>query len=382
MERERVERYRREFPVTVSHVYLDNAGVAPVSKRVKEAVEGFLRESSEAGAFHYPRWAGAVEAVRRQCGAMINAAPEEMAFVRSTSHGLSLVAGGLDWRPGDNVITYRKEFPANLYPWLDLVKRGVEIRFVEARDGVFGVREVEERMDHRTRVVTLSSVQFTTGFRIDLGGIGGVCRRRGVLFCVDGIQSLGVVPVDVVKEQIDFLSADAHKWLLGPEGIGVFYCRKELCEELRPALIGWKSVREPFGFEAPTYELRKDAGRFEEGSQNLMGIFGLGAAVELLGEVGIGDIHERVQGLGELIMAEAERRGFEVKTPRERKLRGGIVTFGGAFDAEAVRDGLRERGMMVNVRAGGIRMSPHFYNTGEDILACFEEIDRMTGKLR
>ncbi len=308
---------------------------------------------------------------------MINASPEEIAFIRSTSHGLSLVAAGLDWRPGDNVISYGREFPANLYPWMSLRRRGVEVRFVELRRDRIGTESVEELIDGRTRLVSLSWVQFTTGLRIDVGAMGRLCRRRGVLFCVDAIQGLGVIPLDVEKEKIDFLAADAHKWLLGPEGIGMFYCRRELCEELQPALIGWKSVRDPFAFESPVFELRSDGQRFEEGSQNVMGIFGLGAAIELLTEVGIEKIEQRVQDLGDLIISQADKRGLEVKSPRERRARGGIVTIAGPFDAGVVRDALRERGIMVNARAGGIRMSPHFYNTEEEIIACFSEIDRI-----
>jgi selenocysteine lyase/cysteine desulfurase len=195
---------------------------------------------------------------------------------------------------------------------------------------------------------------------------------------VDAIQGLGVIPMDVVREGIDFLAADAHKWVLGPEGIGVFYCRRDLCQRLHPALIGWRSMVDPFAFESPKYELRSDAQRFEEGSQNLMGIFGLGAAMGLLREIGIETIQRRVQDLGDVIMAQADRRGFEVKTPRDRRARGGIVTVAGDFDAGNLRDALRDRLIMVNVRAGGIRISPHFYNTEEEILNCFAEIDGIT----
>jgi len=237
--------------------------------------------------------------------------------------------------------------------------------------------DIEQQVDARTRLLSISSVQFTNGFRMDLKRTGDLCRKKGMLFCVDAIQSLGVIPMDVDAFNIDFLAADAHKWLLGPEGIGIFFCRRGLTEVIEPALVGWKSVQQQFEFERPQFDLKKDAQRFEEGSLNVMGIIGLGAAIELLNEVGIENIEEQVLGLGDVIIEEAERRGFEIKTPRERSARGGNVTVCGPFDPDALRNALREKGIMVNVRAGGVRISPHFYNTKEEIVFCFKELDRI-----
>ena len=377
MEREIVHKYRKEFPVTDAYVYLDHAGIAPVSTRVEQAACGFMKESADNAAFLYPEWTKRVVAVRQMCAGLLHAEAEEIAFVRSTSHGLSLVAEGLDWNKGENVLVYEKEFPSNLYPWEHLKRKGVEVRVIPSREGRIELDDIEGLMNKMTRLLSISSVQFTNGFRTDLLLVGELCRKKGVLLCVDAIQSLGVIPMDVNRYHIDFLSADAHKWLLGPEGIGVFFCRKGLAEQLEPPLVGWKSVKRELSFEMPDYELKTDAQRFEEGSQNLTGIFGLGAALGLLMEVGVENIEERVLNLGELIMEEADRRGFSVRTPRERWSRGGNVTISGPFDPGFMRDILRERGIMVNVRAGGLRISPHFYNTEEEIAACFGEIDRV-----
>ena len=295
--------------------------------------------------------------------------------MKSTSHGLSLVANGLDWKPGDNLLVYEKEFPSNLYPWLNLKTRGVEVRVIPSRDNRILIEDIERLIDARTRLLALSSVQFVNGFRIDLRRLGELCKTHKVLLCVDAIQSLGVLPMDVQEYGIDFLSADAHKWLLGPEGIGIFYCRKALAEQLAPPLIGWKSVRNEFAFEHADLTLKTDALRFEEGSQNLMGIIGLGAAIELLFEVGINAIEEKVLSLGEVIIHEAEKRGFPVLTPRDKRARGGNITFSGAFDPAKMRDALRGRDIMVNVRGGGIRVSPHFYNNEPDISRLFAAID-------
>jgi selenocysteine lyase/cysteine desulfurase len=235
-------------------------------------------------------------------------------------------------------------------------------------------------MDPKTRLIAISSVQFVSGFRIDLKRLGELCNANKVLLCVDAIQSLGVLPMDVKECSFDFLSADAHKWLLGPEGMGIFYCRKGLAEQLAPPLIGWKSVQNEFAFEHADLTLKTDALRFEEGSQNLMGIIGLGAAIRLLFEVGIDAIEKRVLDLGALIIREAEARDFTVLTPKDRQARGGNITFSGTFDPAMMSDALRENNIMVNVRGGGIRVSPHFYNNEFDISRLFAAIDDIVGR--
>jgi len=369
------EHYRRDFPITEKYIYLDHAGVAPTSLRVKAAVEKFLTESAGCGAFQYPQWMQRVTDVRRSCARLINAKIDEIAFVRSTSHGLSLVAEGLDWEEGDNLLIYEKEFPSNIYPWTNLARKGVERRVIPSREGRILIDDIGRLMDSRTRLLAISSVQFANGFRVDLKRLGNLCRAKGPLLCVDAIQSLGAFPMDVNECHVDFLAADAHKWLLGPEGIGIFYCRKELAEQLNPLLIGWKSVQNELDFDNPAFRLKSDAMRFEEGSMNLMGILGLGAAIDLLFEVGIENIEQRVLDLGDLIVHEAEKRGFALLTPKDREERGGNITICGKFDATKMKDALREKGIMVNVRAGGIRVSPHFYNTEEEIRAFFKTLD-------
>jgi selenocysteine lyase/cysteine desulfurase len=371
------EAYRREFPVTGKYIYLDHAGVAPISLRVKTAIEKFLAESTEGGSFHYPVWAERIVEIRRACLRLVNAVPEEIAFVKSTSHGLSIVAQGLDWRPGDNVLIYEKEFPSNIYPWLNLRSKGVEVRTIPSRDGRILFEDITRLINSRTRLLAISSVQFSNGFRIDLEKVGSLCRDKQVLLCVDAIQSLGMVPMDVKAFHIDFLSADAHKWLLGPEGIGIFYCSNGLAERLSPPLIGWKSVRNELAFDRPDFLLKTNCLRFEEGSMNLLGIFGLGAALDLLFEVGIEQIEQRVLDLGDLILQEAEKRGYHALTPGARHERGGNITVSGNFDPARMRDALREKRIMVNARGGGIRVSPHFYNTEEEIIAFFKMLDRL-----
>jgi selenocysteine lyase/cysteine desulfurase len=371
------ESYRKEFPVTENYIYLDHAGVSPLSLRVKGAVEAYLSEAVQGGAFHYPRWAARIAEVRRTAARLINAEPDEVAFVKSTSHGLSIAAEGLDWKPGENLLIYEKEFPSNIYPWLNLGRKGVEIRTIPSREGRIEFQDIEKLMDARTRLLSVSSVQFSNGFRIDLKKLGDLCKSRGVLLCVDAIQSLGVVPMDVKDYNIDFLSADAHKWLLGPEGVGIFYCKKGLADRISPPLVGWKSVQNEFLFDNPEFRLKTNALRFEEGSMNLMGIFGLGAAVDLLFEAGIQRIQEQVLDLGDLILDNARARGHCIISPGNRDERGGNVTFTGYFNPVAVRDALAKQGVMINVRGGGLRISPHFYNTTSDIERFFSIFDNV-----
>jgi cysteine desulfurase/selenocysteine lyase len=373
------EAYRCEFPVTQNYIYLDHAGIAPLSLRVKSAIETFLSEATNSGAFLYPKWAQQIVEIRRSCARLINARHDEIAFIKNTSHGLSIVAEGLDWKPGDNILLYEKEFPSNMYPWMNLQRKGVNVKVLPSRDGRIDLHDIEELMDAKTRLLALSSVQFANGFRIDLNEVGNLCRRKNVLFCIDAIQSLGIIPMDVKECNIDFLSADAHKWLLGPEGIGIFYCKEELAGQLDPPLIGWKSVKNEFAFDHPDFLLKSNALRFEEGSMNLLGIFGLGAAVELLLEVGIQKIEEQVHGLGDVIIRSAEERGYSVLTPKTRRERGGNITMAGNFDLAKVKEELQKKRIMVNVRGGGLRISPHFYNTAGEIAALFKAIDQLAG---
>lgn len=374
------EGYRKEFPVTGKFIYLDHAGIAPVSTRVVRAMRKYLDEASTGGAFHYPAWAERIREVRGACARLVNAGPDEIAFVRNTSHGLSLVAEGLAWNSGDNVLYFEREFPSNIYPWQNLARKGVTARPIPSSDGRALIEDIERLIDGNTRLVSISSVQFSNGFRMDLKRLGALCRSRNILLCVDAIQSLGLLPMDVQECNIDLLSADAHKWLMGPEGIGIFYCRNELAQKLTPPLIGWKSVVNEFDFDHPRLLLKDDAQRFEEGSQNLAGIFGLGAAIGLLQEAGIGNIEEQVLGLGDVIFQMAKERGFQVLTPGKRTERGGNITIAGPFEPGAMRDSLRDQGIMVNARGGGLRISPHFYNTAEEIMRLFGSIDELIKK--
>lgn len=371
----RLSLFRKEFPVVENCLYLDHAGVAPVPSRVKDKVGMLFEELTGWGILRYQDWQEEIERTRMSASALIGASPGEIAFIKNTSQGISIVAEGLNWEPGDNVITFDRDFPSNLYPWMNLRRKGVEVKQVSLRSGRIHVEDIERLIDSRTRVMTVSSVQSVNGFMIDLQALGELCRDREVLLFVDAIQSLGAVPMDVKKCGIDFLAADGHKWMLSPEGTGIFYCREGLSELLNPNLIGWKSVVHDHEFEKISLDLKNDAGRFEEGSLNTLGIYALGASLLLLEEAGLENIHARVLDLGDLVIGQARQRSFRVETPEERESRGGIVSFSGDFNEKKLCEELRNLNIVVNERGGALRVSPHFYNTEEEIMELFLNID-------
>lgn len=370
-----IENYRKLFPVTKKFIYLDHSGVAPVSLSAVERVNKFLASASGFGVVEYEKYMDEVENVRSGFAKLLNSRPDEIAFVKNTSHGISLLAKGITWDKNDNVILIEKEFPTNVYPWLNLSRAGVEIRKIPLVGGKLRLIDLENALDRNTRLLSVSSVQYTNGYRADLKGLGEISKKHGFYFCVDAIQSLGIVPMDVQEYGIDFLAADGHKWLLSPEGTGIIYCRKEICDQIDPVLIGWKSVVNDSDYEKIDLSLKNNALKFEEGSFNVMGITALGGSLDLILELGVDRIFRRILFLGDVIIDSAQRRTFEIKTPLSKEERGGIISFTCQIDPYFIKDRLQERGIIVNVRSNAIRVSPHFYNTEQEIETLFENID-------
>jgi selenocysteine lyase/cysteine desulfurase len=363
-------RTRAFFPVTRELVYLNHAGVAPISTRVQEAMERYLVEATARGAFDYLRsYDAEIERVRGCAAGLIGARREEIAFVKNTSEGLGIVAAGLDWQPGDQVVTCDLEYPSNVYPWWSLRGRGVETVLLKGRDGRLPFERIEEALaSPRVRLLALSSVEFGSGARNDLEALGKLCRERGALFCVDAIQSLGCLPIDVERCAIDFLAADGHKWLLSVEGCGVFYCASRVLDRVTPRIVGWRSVAGRNDFDVYDLTLYPDASRFEEGSPNTAGIFALGAAIDLLLELGIDAIAERVLALTDRAVRGLAERGAVLRSPRGPGEASGIVSFTlpGEAPSRTVRR-LREARIFAIERRGGVRISPHFYNDEDEI---------------
>src|SRR5271155_5673436 len=278
---------RHEFPVARDKIFLGHAGVCPLPRRVADAIAECAKQGTlgDQEAFMLHR----LDDARKKASQLLNCRTDEIALVGPTSLALSFVAAGLNFRKGDNILIYHDDYPSNVYPWMALAQKGVEVRLLNTRSlGVIRVIDVMGQVDENTRLVALASCHFLSGFRLEHQAIGKFLRERGILFCLDAIQTLGAFPTTV--EHVDFLAADAHKWLLGPCGAGIFYVRREMQEKLNPPIYGWHNIRNPNFVAQEKIEFRNDARKFEAGTQNLIGVTGLIAAMELALEIGIENI--------------------------------------------------------------------------------------------
>lgn len=372
-----LSRFRALFPVTDRQVYMNHAALGPLPQPAVDRVGAVLRNMAETGDAGWGDRLAEVERVRGLAARLVGAArPHEVAFVADTSDGLSVVSAGVDWRPGDNVVGADCEFPSNVYPWMRLGPRGVEFRMAPERDGRVAAEDVFLLVDDRTRVVALSWVQFASGFRSDLARIGRFCRERGILFVVDVIQGLGALELDVERDFVDVAAASTHKWLLGGEGVGLLYVSDRVVDRIEPARVGWTSVRDWIKWSRYDLTYREGAGRFECGTLNTPGIHGVGASLEILLEAGAPAIEARCRELTDRLVAGLADRGFAVVSSRAEGEWSPIVA--ATHPTRAPRElvsALGERGVVVAHRAGRLRVSPHFYNTPEEIDAALAALD-------
>jgi selenocysteine lyase/cysteine desulfurase len=381
-----INNYRALFPVTRDWVYFNHAAVAPISIPVVGAIQEFTESALKEGYTAGPIWRDRIESVRRKAASLIGATAEEIAFVKNTSHGLSLVCRGLDWKLGDEVILSEAEFPSNVYPWMALEKKGVVLKKIPCIDGELRLEALEALITPKTRLVSLSSIQYGNGFRLPIARVGKFCREKGILFFVDAIQSLGAFPLSVEADFIDFLSSDAHKWMLGPEGIGIFFARKELLSRLEPCLVGWNTVKDALRFDQLDFTLRPDAQRFEEGSHNSLSIYALGAAIDLVLKAGIERIAERILTLTDLLVLGLKGLGLKITSSLKSEFRSGIVTFkipndpkGSAL--QALERELFSKRIYTSLRQESLRISPHFYNTEGEIEKTLNEINNFLKRM-
>ncbi|HEY3245661.1 MAG TPA: aminotransferase class V-fold PLP-dependent enzyme [Phycisphaerae bacterium] len=362
------EALRSEFPITRNYNYQNHAAVAPLSRRCAAAMRTYIQHAEEnsylKGGFYRH-----AEHVRQLAAQLIGANPDEVTFIKNTSEGISLVANGLSFSSGDNIVSTHAEFPANIYPWQALQARGVQLRMVMEEDGRIPPERLIASIDSRTRLVTISSVQFASGFQTDLAALSAACQQKGVFLFVDAIQSLGVMPLDVSKTPIDFLAADGHKWLCGPEGLGIFYVRKEVQGHLRPTCIGWMSMKDSQDFDRYRFEFQDSIKRYDSGAYNLAGIYGLGGSLELILEIGIDAISQHVLMLTDRLVACLRDKGYRVVSSRAKGEASGIVAFtSDLHDHDVLQRHLQqEHRLVIAVRAGRLRASPHFYNTTREI---------------
>lgn len=363
-----------EFPQDPGLIYFNHAGVGPWPQCTARAVQAFAEENVRSGARNYAAWAHKERELKVQLQKFINApSPDDIALVSSTSAALSVVACGIDWRWGDNVVGPAGEFPSNRIPWQAQRKWGVGYRAVPLT-GPDPEAALLSACDQQTRVLAVSSVQFGTGLRLDLARLGEGCRKRRILFCVDAIQSLGVLPLDIQQTGVDFAMADAHKWLLGPEGIALFYCRPDLRPQLELRQFGWHMAENAGDYDAMEWRPATSSRRFECGSPNMTGIHALSASLGLLIRAGADEIARRVIANSSYLIEKIKSiSGTELLTPEPEGRRAGIVTFRfPGRNHEELRQKLAQSGVICAHRAGGLRFSPHFYNSTAQIDSLLE----------
>ena len=362
---------QHEFPVAQNKIFLGHAGVCPLPRRVAQAMidctNGATLGDQEAFVMH--RIADA-----RQAGAkLLSCSPDEVSLVGPTSLALSLVAAGLIFRKGDNILIYHDDYPSNVYPWMALAEKGVKVRLINVRQlGVIRQIDVMGQVDEDTKLVALASNHFISGHRLEHDAIGRFLRERGILFCLDAIQTLGAFPTTV--EHVDFLAADAHKWLLGPCGAGLLYVKKDLQEKLNPPIYGWHNVRNPNFVAQEKIEFRRGAAKFEAGTHNLIGLVGLLAAMELTLELGVQNIAAELLRKRTWLVAALQAKGYTVLNakPKPENASGITSFFGTGKNLAELNQKLADAGIIASLRTDRkgqdyLRLSPHFYNTDGEL---------------
>ena len=371
------EQIRALFPITQSYNYLNHAAVSPPPAPTIAAVESQLRDVNINGSLNYRQWVATKERTRQLIAGIMGARPDQVAFMRNTSDALSSVANGLRWQPGDNLVTFQREFPSNVYPWLRLRDTfGVEIRVCEEQNGRIDLEQLIGLMDDRTRVVAISHVQYASGFRADLERLGRAARRHDALLVVDIIQSLGVMPLDVEGELIDVAAAAGHKWLLTPEGIGLLYLSDRARERIQPTLVGWVSVPDPDDYNNFEQGWNKGTLAWESGTGPSALFYGMETSLKLLTETGIGRIADYLEKLTDHLCERLEHSAYEVVSSRAPGEKSQIVCIRhrGGLSPMSVYVHLKERNIVTAPRGERLRVSPHFYNTPQEIDALVDSL--------
>lgn len=369
--------FNQEFSVNDDIIYLNHAAVSPWPKRTAQAVQRFAIENMTQGTKNYAVWEKQESLLREQLRDLLNApAATDIALLKNTSEALSVVAYGLTWQRGDNIVITNQEFPSNRIVWESLQNQGVTVRQADISNTKYPESSLFALVDEQTRLIAVSAVQYASGLRMDLAKIGSFCQENKILFCVDAIQSLGALQFDVQAIHADFVMADGHKWMLGPEGLAVFYCKAERREQLHLKQYGWHNVENQRNYEAKTWTVAASARRFECGSPNMLGIHALSASLSLLHEVGMPTVEEIVKdNTRYLIEALAQSAEIEILSPLEANRYAGIVTFRHQrVETSALFHQLLERGIACAERGGGVRFSPHFYTERDQLERAVEYV--------
>lgn len=372
--------WRSLMPISHEWAYFDHAAVAPISHRAAEAMRRVIGESEQLGDTVWPRWAANLDALRGQAAELLNGEGSDFYIVPNTSTGISLVAEGYPWEPGDEIVVPEGEFPSNYFPWLNQEHRGVRVVVVPRRKTIVSVDDLMKSVNERTRLISVSWVGYSSGFRVALDELVKRAHERGILVFLDAIQGLGIHPLDLRETPVDFLAADGHKWLLGPEGVGVAMITARHREKMRVPIVGWSSVKSAHDFSHAEFRLRDDAACFEPGSANMVGVAGLSASLSLFLEVqrlyGRRAIEDRVLELADRLAKRVRDAGALLDRSNDRCHQSGIVTFQiPGMEPNAFRNRALESQVAVSCRGGGVRASVHAYNNDDDI-------DRLVGVLQ
>ena len=359
---------RAQMPIVENWAYFDHAAVAPLPTPAVNAIHEWTEDTAKNGDANWWQWKKNVNRVRKLGAELVGAQADEIAIIRNTTEGITIVAEGIPWKDGDNVVTPEGEFPSNLFPWKNLERRGVEVRVVPTENERVDLKAIAAACDGRTRLIAVSWVGFASGYRNDLAALTEIAHRNGSQIFVDAIQALGVFPMDVREIPIDYLAADGHKWMLGPEGAGFLYLKKDHLENLYPLGVGWNSPRIRGDFRSPEMDLRNIAARYEGGSFNMCGIAALGNSLELLMSYGAERIAQRLLEVTGILIDKLRTAGATIESCEEERHRSGIVACSHPkIDPEKFREFCLTRGVVANARIGKIRLSPHAYSNDDDI---------------
>ena len=372
------------FPITRNCVYFNHAANGSLPRPVARTMHDYIDDISLFGNINFARWAEYERGAHRRLASLISARPDQVAFTASTGDSLTMVAQGLRWQAGDTIINAEGEFPSNVYPWLNLKEYGVQVHTVAMRDNRIAVEDVLASITDRTRLVSLGLVEFSTGFRNDIATIARYCHERGIICGIDAMQALGALDINVGTLGVDFLASASHKWLLSPPTTGILYVSDSLLPQLHTARRGWSSVETPFDFFNHDQPLKAGAARFEHSTSNRTPIIGLDAALGIFDSIdgGMQAIETRILGLTAYAITGLERLGYPVVSPQGEGERSGIVCFSPHTErqdlsAQQIVDELALRNIHLAARGTTVRISPHFYNTLEEIDTLLNALEEM-----
>jgi cysteine desulfurase/selenocysteine lyase len=372
-----IDLIRSEFPLTSKYAYFDHAAVGPLPTRVLETTKRVVQEKSE-GDIHWESWEEEAEAARKSIADLVGAREEDIALTTSTSEGLAIVANGLSYSKDHNIVTCDMEFASNLFPWQALAKRyGVELRVVRNHEATLRIEDFSDVIDAKTKLVAVSYVQYSNGFRTDLSELSKIAHENGAYVVTDAVQAVGQMPINVANLGVDFLASSGYKWLLSPISTGFLYVKQDLLDELWPTIVGYRSDENPMDFSYRPLQLAHTARRYEAGQLNFPGFAGMKEAIGLLQDVGMENVWSRIRSHIDLLRNGIEKSNtFQIRSSMNEKDRSGILNLA-CQNPDSIADRLFEHGIVISVRGGGLRISPHFYNTEQEIDKLLSELNAL-----